>query len=253
MDIIKRLPLDRDKRHFIVGDIHGRFETFLDLLAEADYNPDTDIIYSVGDLIDRGPKSFEAVEFFSTRENVYSIMGNHEYMAYEAWRWQNVWLRNGGFKCLESLEANGKDQRWLQDVVGEFPWIIEVGDDGEEGAFRIVHADVDWRLSDQEIHACVAMAIDEDGFFNGEAHEVQHFIWSRSTITKAMTNLSEMKPLTYNMEFNPDRKRHNFVGHTPIRKVTTTGDITHIDTWGSGTMSMVNALTREVFTVEMID
>ena len=78
---ILQLPLDRSKRHFVVGDIHGRFDSFQNLLKEANYDPTNDIIYSVGDLIDRGPKSYETVKFFTSTPNVYSIMGNHEYMA----------------------------------------------------------------------------------------------------------------------------------------------------------------------------
>ena len=57
------IPLSENKRHFVVGDIHGRYDTFINLLEEINYDETTDMIYSVGDLIDRGPKVVEVVEF----------------------------------------------------------------------------------------------------------------------------------------------------------------------------------------------
>jgi len=250
---ILRLPLDRSKRHFVVGDIHGRHESFLNLLKEADYDEDNDIIYSVGDMIDRGPKSYETVKYFTTKPNAYSVMGNHEHMASSPSEWYDVWIYNGGIKCMDSLRSNGKDHEWLMEQVKDLPWVIEVGDEDEEKAFRIVHADYDPLYDDTTADRTLTNAIGADGNFNGEDNNIQSLIWSRSTITDAMTNLSNMKPLTYEIDFNPDRKRHNYVGHTPIRKITTVKDITFLDTWGSGTLSMVEAISGEKYTTKVVD
>ena len=54
MTLHQEIPLNKDRRHFVVGDIHGRYEAFLNLLDEINYDQSTDMIYSVGDLIDRG-------------------------------------------------------------------------------------------------------------------------------------------------------------------------------------------------------
>jgi serine/threonine protein phosphatase 1 len=249
---VLRLPLDRTKRHFIVGDCHGKYETFLNLLKEADYDEDIDIIYSVGDLIDRGPKSYEMIKYFTTMPNAYTVMGNHEHMAIND-EWFNVWLNNGGLKCIKSLKDNGKDEQWLKDQVEDLPWVIEVGDVDEDNAFRIVHADYDPLYTDETANQVLSEAIDEDGNFNGDDNNIQSLIWSRSTITDAMYNLSVLKPLTQYMEFNPNRKRHNYVGHTPIKRITTVGDITFLDTWGSNGLSMIEVLSGEKYTTPMID
>jgi len=251
-DKILKLPLDKTKRHFILGDPHGKYDTFMNLLNEANYDEENDIIYSVGDNIDRGPKSYEMIKYFTTMPNAYTIMGNHEYMMKE-WRWQQTWLANGGNRCLDSIEENGKDHEWLKDQVKDLPWIIEVGDTDEEQAFRVVHADYDPLYSDDTAANELAKAVNSDGIFDGECNNIQSLIWGRSTITEAMTNLSNMKPLTHEMEFNPDRKRHNYVGHTPIKRITTVKDITFIDTWGSGTLSMVEAISGEHYTTKVVD
>ncbi|NDH41678.1 MAG: diadenosine tetraphosphatase, partial [Gammaproteobacteria bacterium] len=40
---------------YVVGDIQGCFEPFMALLAKLKFNPDTDRLWSVGDLVNRGP------------------------------------------------------------------------------------------------------------------------------------------------------------------------------------------------------
>ncbi|SFV61045.1 serine/threonine protein phosphatase [hydrothermal vent metagenome] len=61
---------------YIIGDIHGEFDTLLALVAKLP--KDAKLIF-VGDLIDRGPKSAEVVKF--VRECGHGcVMGNHEEM-----------------------------------------------------------------------------------------------------------------------------------------------------------------------------
>ncbi|HNX48760.1 MAG TPA: metallophosphoesterase family protein [Thermoanaerobaculaceae bacterium] len=65
-------------RTFIVGDVHGCYDELQTLLAQVDLGPG-DLLVAVGDLVDRGPKSWEVVRFFAaepTRRR--SVLGNHE-------------------------------------------------------------------------------------------------------------------------------------------------------------------------------
>lgn len=244
-DAILKLPLDLTKRHFIVGDIHGRYESFLNLLASADYDPDTDIIYTVGDMIDRGPKSYEVLKFFQEMENAYAIKGNHEYMVETPHEWRAVWLNNGGDKCLQSLAANGVNESWLVTYISFLPWVIEVGDDGDEFAFRVLHADLPPEWSDDDLRLVITAAEDS------ENAALQHIIWGRRTITTALRAGTELKP--HNLEFHPDRKRKNFLGHTPTRKPVKVGDMLFVDTFGSHTLTMAEAITGQTWSVPIID
>lgn len=66
------------KKRLVVGDIHGCFDEFMLLLDKAGIG-DQDEVISVGDLVDRGPKSFEVVQYFMERKNhFFSVRGNHE-------------------------------------------------------------------------------------------------------------------------------------------------------------------------------
>lgn len=65
------------KRTIVIGDIHGCFDEFQALLAKINVTPKDEII-SLGDIVDRGPKSVELFQFFKNRPNAKVLMGNHE-------------------------------------------------------------------------------------------------------------------------------------------------------------------------------
>ena len=64
-------------RRIIIGDIHGCFDELTELLGVIGASRD-DLIVSVGDMIDRGPKSPEVAEFFMCGGKRLAILGNHE-------------------------------------------------------------------------------------------------------------------------------------------------------------------------------
>lgn len=64
-------------RTVIVGDIHGCYEELVQLLEVARVRDD-DLLISVGDVVDRGPRPLEVIELFRTRARSLVLMGNHE-------------------------------------------------------------------------------------------------------------------------------------------------------------------------------
>jgi serine/threonine protein phosphatase 1 len=65
------------KRYLIVGDVHGCFEELRELCDVAALG-ESDVLISVGDLVDRGPEPVETVRFFRERPGSVVLMGNHE-------------------------------------------------------------------------------------------------------------------------------------------------------------------------------
>ena len=61
----------------IVGDIHGCWQEFADLLDKVGL-ASGDRIVATGDIIDRGPNPGRVLEFFQSRIEAHSVMGNHE-------------------------------------------------------------------------------------------------------------------------------------------------------------------------------
>ena len=70
----------------IVGDVHGQFEAFQNLLHYLGYHPDgkhpqgRKLVF-VGDLVDRGPDSPAMLDWFANAQKYYGammVLGNHE-------------------------------------------------------------------------------------------------------------------------------------------------------------------------------
>ena len=67
-----------DGRTIVVGDIHGCFDELTRLLSEVGFSPE-DVLVSVGDMLDRGPQSWETARFFRDTPNAGAVLGNHEH------------------------------------------------------------------------------------------------------------------------------------------------------------------------------
>lgn len=71
-------------RYYIIGDIHGHLLKIKNLISQIEGQIEAeDTIIFLGDYIDRGPASFEVIEFLielSGRYNTVFLMGNHENM-----------------------------------------------------------------------------------------------------------------------------------------------------------------------------
>ena len=106
----------------LIGDIHGNYQALLALLKQM---PDEEPV-SVGDMIDRGPRSRMVLEFYMTHRR--ALLANHEQMMldhlnaggdYERGRW----FMNGGNATLASLDQNSSMDSLIQFVKGLPLWI----------------------------------------------------------------------------------------------------------------------------------
>ncbi len=65
---------------YVISDIHGEFDKFMLLLKKVCFS-DADVLYVIGDVIDRGPNPIECILYMMSRPNIIPLVGNHEYMA----------------------------------------------------------------------------------------------------------------------------------------------------------------------------
>lgn len=66
---------------WVIGDIHGCFESLQGLIKKINFNPDKDNLWFVGDLVNRGPQSLEVLEYvYELHKNSLAkvVLGNHE-------------------------------------------------------------------------------------------------------------------------------------------------------------------------------
>ena len=64
---------------YVVGDLQGCLQPLKCLLREVDFNPDKDVLWSVGDIVNRGPKCLKTLRFlYKMRKSLVLVLGNHD-------------------------------------------------------------------------------------------------------------------------------------------------------------------------------
>lgn len=114
----------------VIGDVHGEYDKLMQLI---DKLPQTDDLCFVGDLIDRGPKSKEVVDFV-INNNYKCVIGNHEVFLTNSLYTNDsdahlysidvydLWMYNGGKDTLNSFG----DSIWKYlDWFNKLPFYIQ--------------------------------------------------------------------------------------------------------------------------------
>ena len=78
MSAVRSVEENREGRDFVAGDVHGEFPTQEAVLTRVDFQPDRDRLFSLGDLIDRGPHSADALQWMESARIALCVRGNHE-------------------------------------------------------------------------------------------------------------------------------------------------------------------------------
>lgn len=235
-----KIPRDTTHRHLVIGDIHGRFNTLIELLDKANYNPESDILVSVGDLIDRGPRSVEVIDFFAA-PNRYAVRGNHEQMVLNNKKWLAVWSypQNGGPATNRSLIASNRDLAWLQHQVSDYPVCLDIGDENDKHAFRIVHAEQPFNWTESKFRDFLKHS---NPIKAGESR----LLWGRDDVEHILDGIMP--------RLHPKRSmRRTFCGHTPIERITQAHNTYWIDTFEAGTLSCIDAVTLDEWSVTVHD
>lgn len=202
--MVNRFPANANGRDFVVGDMHGCRAEFADLLRQVDFDEVRDRVFSVGDLVDRGPDSFGCLDLLY-EQWFHAVIGNHEQMMLDAYTGRSdgdLWRYNGGGWAV-GLSA---DQRGAMSdlcaLVDALPIVIVVG----EGAarFNVVHAE--FAGTDADIDA---------GVFSAARRLC--CIWARDVIKG-------------DSDFTGEGLSPTYCGHTIVRSITRTAHHVFIDT-----------------------
>lgn len=96
------------RKIFAIGDIHGTADKLSALMEKIPIDFNSDLLVFIGDYIDRGPSSFEVVDYLvelkKEHPDIVFLKGNHEDMLqkYLAGNDRFTYLFNGGQKTLDS-------------------------------------------------------------------------------------------------------------------------------------------------------
>ena len=82
---------------YVISDVHGMYDKFLAMLELIHFS-DKDELYILGDVMDRGPKPLEIIDYIINHKNIHLIKGNHESMFTEYFEEGSLslWYMNGG-------------------------------------------------------------------------------------------------------------------------------------------------------------
>lgn len=158
------LPANARGQDFVVGDLHGCRAMLDRLMNEAHFDPAVDRLFSVGDLVDRGPDSMACLALLH-EPWFHAVRGNHEAMLLDfVWRTllfgaplpvdsRHDFLLNGGGWILRQAEpADGGLSTALTDAlaaVRRLPFLIVVG--ARPSRFHVVHTDLYHAGKPQEV------------------------------------------------------------------------------------------------------
>jgi hypothetical protein len=139
--LVHRLfPLNIRGKDLFIADIHGRYDELRMLLESIKFNYQADRLFATGDLIDRGPKSYECLNLLK-EPWFFSTLGNHENFLLEASGgssyWKALWFRNGGEWSLELTEDEICDA--ASTILKNQPLTLTV--ETQAGNLGVVHAE----------------------------------------------------------------------------------------------------------------
>jgi serine/threonine protein phosphatase 1 len=219
MNIIKHHSPNLVGRDFVVSDLHGCYDLFLKGLSDIDFDNTKDRMFSVGDLIDRGPNSLECLRLIEYPW-FFAIRGNHEDLMFSRtvggaldYYDPNDWINNGGSWFLKTVYAD----LILVKKAAELP-LISVVHKTDGTRVNIVHAEFP--------HNCTDQIIDDESFTKSQLIDL---IWKRFRVTlfgKHEPSKKQRKQYNYiDSNLSP-----TYAGHTIFKDVKKLGKYTFIDT-----------------------
>ena len=216
-------------RRLIIGDIHARYTLLRDVLDKAGFNPDEDILYSVGDLCDRGTEPIETLRYLmGLGDRFRPVLGNHdEWLEEFLWkeRPDDIWLGyNGGNSTYQALLLlSDEEKHEIRKWFSTFP-VIRFEDDA-----IIVHGGFSEEYTEKElenlstIHRPVPMSkmysrsMREAGI---DLEWMEGMLWDRDYLFSSLPASKRKYDAYPEREYEPFKtKRTIYIGHTPLVEI----------------------------------
>jgi len=207
----KHMVLQHNKlgNDYIVGDIHGHYSNLLTLLDHIKFDNSIDRLFSVGDIIDRGPNSSNMIQLLD-QPWFFSCMGNHEFMMIQSIlhhndSYTNCWLNNGG--DWSNYIPNNK-LITLANKLTNLPLIISIIDDNNPtNNFNITHAEL---LNINHYNEIIPITNNDILNWNFNKQNEDNILWGNTIILSHYYNKSYQ---SINTKFH-DNLTLTYTGHS---------------------------------------
>ena len=189
---------------YVMSDIHGDYDSYMKMLDKIQFS-DSDTMYIIGDIMDRGEHPIKVLLDVMSRPNVVFIIGNHELMFCECLKFLlkevteesineidedtlealNNWLFNGAEPTIREFRELSFDKRkQVKDFILDSDVYEEISVAGKD--YLLVHAGFDNFSPDKELWE----------------YEIEELVWRRPD---------------YHTVFFKDK--HVIMGHTPTQLI----------------------------------
>ncbi len=153
-------------KHYVMSDIHGCFDEYLDALELIKFSDD-DILYILGDCVDRGPDPIKVLEDMMYRPNIIPIIGNHDLIALIMLKkTMNVtedeineelvsefqdWIADGGDTTIKEFkQRTPQEQEYILEFLSEFNTFEEITIKGRH--YIMVHGGLEPFEPDKDLY-----------------------------------------------------------------------------------------------------
>lgn len=143
---------------YCMADLHGERDFFLRMLEQIRFS-DTDHLYILGDVIDRGTGGIDLLEQIMEASNMTMLLGNHEQMClstlgpHNEFGARDLWRQNGGGTTYRELlyHCTHQKRNRILRFLSELPDALELTVGNQK--FHLVHGfpgdDHDTRIWDR--------------------------------------------------------------------------------------------------------
>jgi hypothetical protein len=249
MTLLKKVKVNNEGRDFVVGDLHGHYEMLQKFLSYIDFDFAKDRLFSVGDLVDRGPSNEECLDLLY-QDWFHCVAGNHELMALEWYDGKpglEMWYRNGGMWAQAHEKISCTDESiHVRDTINErvrhLPAVMTVELKNNK-KFHIIHAELmcdypltDSMLEDESVleNILCKMAPENSVYIDGPAIFWGRKIFLRPCLTvmddRAVSKYKKEAALDKFGAFFTDELSPIYSGHSVVRQPTRFGGQTNLDT-----------------------
>ena len=212
MAVIQRFERNTEGRDFVLGDLHGCCKTLDALLEKIHFDESKDRMFSVGDLVDRGPDSLQAL-LMTQYPWFHVTRGNHEeficqYMAGKESALRRNHTANGG---TWFYQLSPEEKQAVLDVVRALPFSLEI--ETSFGLVGVTHAGVlgSWTQHCTDWNDYLTLS-------KSKLEKLYHrTLWSRSRLRDNDTTIVDGAELVV-------------VGHCPVNHPAMLGNVLYVDT-----------------------
>lgn len=207
---IRKLAANAHGKDYVVGDIHGCYSLLLRLLNAVNFDKSKDRLFSVGDLIDRGPESLRCLALLQ-EPWFFAVQGNHELMMLNFFY---SYIRDGRINDLDDVNGTGfldYGGEWVERefmpteyrMSGAFNiglaltldmplmWIVGDGDN----RFHVIHAEL-VRSNPSKTEKVVWLDCDIDQWFEQQqipSDAEDRLYWGRTLMSSRLVDSSSFR------------------------------------------------------------